>query len=170
MPKKKEQKEVQKEFYIKGKQEIKDPTAPVISDEFIDKQKEGDYIGQTIEVHSETNLEQDLGTGAVHIMRTYEFKTDPQLLHQVKNQKAKFPPNQELFNSHSRGIAGMLWSDGFTPVTDLEPRVLFSKDKSKYLIMVWATPSLGQIVTDKINTLSEIAHGQNNSRKNTNKV
>ncbi len=164
MPKKKAEK---KEYFIKGKQIITDPSAPVISDEFIDVQPEGEYRGQTIEVQSETKLEDDLGVGSPFVLRSYEFRTDPQLLHDIRNKKATFPSNQELFNAHAKGIAGMLWSDGLTPEISLDPVIIFSKDQSTYLIMVWAKPSLGQSVIDTPKTLSQIVHG---SRKNRDKI
>lgn len=158
-----------KKYFIKGKEEITDPTAPIVSDEFIDKQPEGDYSGQTLEVRSKTHLEADEGTGQHYILRTYEFATDPKYI------REGLPDAQVIFESHMKGIAGMLWADGFTPVTELQPRIIFRKDKVKYLIMVWARPSVGQIVTDKSITLSEIAHttthaGNSHSRQNTNKV
>ncbi len=153
----------QVKYFIKGKEEITDKFAPAISDEFIDKQPEGDYSGQTIEVHSDTHLEQDAGTGESFILRTYEFRTSPEFL------QGKFPSFQEIFDSHIKGIAGMLWGDGLTPATDLEPRIVLSKDKSKYLIMVWARPSIGQTIIEKPYTLGEIAQ-LHERRKNTNSL
>lgn len=142
----------QKEFFIKGKQTITDPDAPVISNEFVDVREDGTYQGQTIEVSSDTKLEQDTGTGEVFIMRTYEFGANPLMF------KDGFPHPQELFNSHMKGIAGMLWQDGLSPATELEPRVIYTPDRKKYLIMVWARPSLGQSVIDTPKTLTEIIH------------
>lgn len=149
-------------YFIKGKDEITD-SSPIVSDEFLDKQPEGDYIGQSIQVNSQTRLEDDLGTGQELILRTYEFATDPKYI------KEGLPDAQVLFESHMKGIAGMLWSDGFTPVTALQPRIIFTTNKTKYLIMVWATPSLGQVVLEKTQTLSEYAR-QNHARQDTNKV
>lgn len=159
-----------KEYYIKGKQEIKDTEAPVVSDEFIDFQDGNEYRGQSIDVQSETTLESDLGTGSPYILRTYEFKTNPELLNDVVNRKTAWPTAQEFFNQHARGIEGMMWGDGMSPVKELEPRVVFTRDKKKYLIMVWAQPSLGQVINEKPYTLGEISRKNYESRTNKNKV
>lgn len=146
-----------KEFFIKGKQEITDPDAPVISNEFIDKSRpEGDYIGQTIEVQSETKLESDRGEGEEMVLRAYEFATDPRLLNDVSSGKIPMPSNQELFNASLKGIMGYLWQDGLQPAEEIPPRVIFSKDRSKYIIMVGARAAHGQFFIDKPTTLGEI--------------
>ncbi len=145
-----------KKFFIKDKEVITDADAPVISNEFIDKVDGDEYRGQTIEVQSETKLEQDTGTGEAIIMRVYEFATDPTFL----QPEATFPTAQEIFQSHMKGIAGMLWGDGMTPATEIEPRLIFTRDRKKYLIMVWARPQLGQAVLETPKTLSEIVHGK----------
>src|SRR3990167_3741927 len=107
-----------KEFFIKGKQEITDTNAPVISDEFIDTtREEGDYVGQTIEVHSETKLEQDKGEGGGIAMRTFEFASNPMIF------QHGIPDPQAIFNSHLKGIEATLWQDGLEPMTELEPRL-----------------------------------------------
>jgi hypothetical protein len=147
-----------KKYFIKGKEEITDTDAPVISDEFIDKVDGDEYRGQTIEVQSDTKLEDDLGTGDPIVMRAYEFATDPRLL----QPNTQFPMAQEFFDSHMKGIAGMLWGDGLTPETEIEPRLIFSKDRRTYLITVWARPQLGQAVLETPKTLSEIANGKQN--------
>ena len=136
----------------------KEITNALVSNEFIDKIGEDTYTGQTIEVQSKTKLEEDLGTGEALVLRTYEFKTNPELL----QPNIQFPSAQELFMSHLKGIAGMLWQDGLTPAIDLEPRLILSRDKATYLIMVWARSQRGQLALEKhlveqAKTLSEIA-------------
>lgn len=156
MPKKTDR----QEYFIKGKDIITDPDAPTIEGEFVDNSRpEGKYQGATLEVHSQTHLESDLGMGKPYIMRTYQFKTDPSLLYQVRMGKVTFPTHQEIFASHLKGIAGMLWGDGLTPAIEIEPVLTFTPDRASYLIMVWATPSLGQSLLDKPQTLSQIVHG-----------
>lgn len=150
-----------KQFFIKGKDIITDPDAPIVSDEFIDKREDGEYTGQTIEVQSETKLEQDTGTGNAIVLRTYEFRVHPDYL----KPEAKLPHPQEIFQSHMKGIAGMLWSDGLTPETGIDPRIIFSRDKKTYLIMVWASPQIGQVLTEKPKTLSEIAKNETKSNR-----
>lgn len=152
-----------KQFYIKGKDEIKDVDAPVISDEFIDHQPEGDYEGQTIGVKSDTKLEEDLGVGAVKILRTFEFGTNPHVFDKG------LPDGQTMFEAHRKLIAGLLWQDGMTPIIELDPKIILSSDKSKYLIMVWAKPSIGQVLVEQTKTLSEIVHNER-SKQNPDKV
>ena len=147
-------------YFVRGKDEIVDPDAPVVSNEFIDKQEEGDYTGQTIEVRSKTKLEEDLGTGEAILLRTYEFGVNPEMF------KNGDPSGQDIFNSHMKGILGMLWGDGLQPVMEMEPKIIFSKDRSKYLIMVGARPSIGQSILETPRTLSEIVKNDN-SRNNT---
>lgn len=146
-----------KPFYIKGKDEIKDSSAPIISDEFIDKRPEGDYHGQTIGVESDTKLESDLGVGEPFVIRTYEFKANTQIINQHK------PSTQDIFNSHLRGIEGFLWQDGLTIAKEIEPHLMFTPTKTSYLITVHARPSVGQTILETPKTLTELLHG---SRKN----
>ena len=156
-----------KEFFIKGKQEITDADAPVISDEFIDTtREEGDYTGQTIEVHSETRLEQDKGEGHGVVMRTFEFAASPIIFQNGT------PHPQDIFNSHLKGIEATLWQDGLEPMIELEPRLIFTRDKSKYLILVWARVQKGQVTLEnrlqkEARTLTEIA---NESRPNSDQI
>lgn len=148
-----------KKYFIKGKEEITDLNAPVISNEFIDKQPEGDYQGQTIEVQSDTKLEADLGTGEVAILRTFRFTKNPEIF------RTRIPSAQEIFESHKQGILGLLWQDGLTPDMNLE--VKFIPDREFYFIQIWARPQAGQVLIEKTKTLSEII---NEARPNTNKV
>ncbi len=148
-------------YFVQGKDEIVDPDAPVVSGEFIDKQEDGDYTGQSIEVKSKTKLEEDLGTGDIVLLRTYEFGANPEMF------KDGEPSGQDVFNSHMKGILGMLWGDGLQPVPEIEPKLIFSKDRSKYLIMVGARPSLGQSILETPKTLTEIIHGRRREDTNT---
>ena len=152
-------KKTKKEFFIKGKDVITDQDAPVVSDEFLDKrQPEGDYHGQTIEVKSDTKLEQDTGTGEAMVMRTFQYIANKEMF---KNGR---PSSQAIFEAHQKDIAGLLWSDGLTPATDVEPTFIFTPDYSKYLIMVWARPSIGQTLVDNTKTLTEILNGSSTNR------
>ncbi len=151
-----------KKYFIKGKEEITDLNAPVISNEFIDKQPEGDYQGQTIEVRSDTKLEEDLGTGEVAILRTFKFTANPEIFNKGN------PSPQEIFESHRRGIEGLLWQDGMTPDKTLESKFILLDDRSAYFIQIWARPQMGQVTLDKTRTLSEII--KNDPRHNTNTV
>lgn len=158
MPKSKKVKaEKPKEFFIEGLQEITDPNAPVVSNEFIDKVDGNEYVGQTIEVKSDTKLESDLGEGAAVILRTFEFGASPLIF------KNGMPHPQDIFNSHLNGIMSILWADGLQPAEEIEPRIIFSKDRTKYLIMIGAKTQRGQLSLEKnlleqSQTLSQIVH------------
>lgn len=146
----KQDKDAEKEFFIEGKQEITNPDAPVISNEFVDlTREEGVYHGQDIEVHSETKLEADTGYGQEIVIRTYEFAMNPKYAGQNV-------PAQEIFNSHLRGIESLLWQDGMKPYLGIEPRLIFSKDRSKYLIIVGAEAARGQWFNEQPKTLTEL--------------
>lgn len=156
-----------KQFYIKGKDEIKDLDAPVISNEFIDHFEGNEYRGQDIEVRSDTKLESDLGTGEAMFIRSYQFTINPEIFNKG------IPSSQEIFNSHTKGIAAMLWQDGLQPATEIEPRLVYVKDKQTgqvvgYWIIVTARMALGQTLLETPQTLTEILHG--GRRQDTNKV
>lgn len=154
-------KESKKRYFIKDKEVITDPDAPVISNEFADFREEGVYQGQTIEVQSDTKLEEDHGTGEPYILRTFTFALSPELVNKG------VPDSQDLFNAFSKGIESYLWTDGLIAVKELPPRIVFTKKKTHILIMVWAVPRLGQSVLETPKTLSEIIR---ESRPNTNSL
>jgi hypothetical protein len=164
MPKKKAK--APKQFYTEA-QLAKDPTlstdAPVVGGEFIDIREEGTYTGQTVEVKSDTHLEQDTGYGEEVILRTYEFGANPLAF------KDHTPTAQEIFNSHMKGIMSLLWQDGLQPAEEIQPRLILSKDNKKYLIMVGARAMRGQFFMEKPRTLTEILKPSESST-NKNKV
>lgn len=164
MPKKKQQ---PKQFYIAGKDEIKDTSAPVVGGEFITQ--EGDWQGQTVQVQSETHLEDDKGTGEPIVIRTFEFAMNPQTFKEHELRTGSFPSVQHIFQDHQRGIESFLWQDGLTPAYDIEPRVIFPKGASKYFIMVGARPQTGQTVIETPKTLSELAHDPRDTTSKRNK-
>ena len=146
-------KKIEKKEFFTEAQLANDPTIDAkakVGGEFIHQQEDGEWRGQTLEVKSETNLEKDLGTGSEVIIRMYEFAADPLIFSQ------RVPSTQELFNSHIKGITNLLWQDGLAPATDIEPRIVVSKEKNKYLIVVHARAMMGQTFIDKPKTLTEI--------------
>ena len=157
MPRKKVKAEVEepKQFYTE-KDVILDPTAPVVGGEFVTE--EGDWRGQTVSVDSGIKLEDDIGTGEAVIIRTFEFGANPQVFKDYEKKNGHLPYAQEIFQSHMRGIMSMLWQDGLSPAEEIEPRLILSKKKDKYLIMVGAKPSLGNTILETPKTLSEIAN------------
>ena len=85
-------------------------------------------------------------------MRTFEFGANPKVF------KLKNPTKQEVFNDHLKGMEAMLWGDGLKPMTEVEPRLVFSKNKKKYRIFVACQPLMGQVVLERPQTLSQIAN------------
>lgn len=136
--------------------------APLVGGEFITEDNE--WQGQTVEVQSDTHLEDDHGTGEHVIIRTFEFLVNPEVFGRHT------PTLQDLFNDHKKGIAALLWQDGLTPIAEIDPRVVFSKDNRKYSIIVTARPSVGQAVVDKSFTLSELISKPNESLRYIHKV
>lgn len=103
---------------------------------------------QQLSTESATKLEDDTGWGPEVILRTFEFSANPE---------TPLPSAQILFNSHLKGIEGMLWADGLKPADDIEPRLVFAKNRKGYRIFVACRPMLGQTVLEKPRTLSELA-------------
>lgn len=110
------------------------------------------YDVEYAEAHSGVNLEDDRGEGGAAIIRRFEFGVNPQAF--AEHQ----PTTQDLFNAHLKGIEIALWRDGLQPMTEIEPRLLFSKDKTRYAIFVGAVPAKGHLLHEKPQTLSEVLH------------
>jgi len=107
-----------------------------------------------IQAESKTHLEDDTGHGGAAIIRMFEFAANPEVWKQHK------PTKQELFNSHHKGIEIMLWKDGLTPMSEVDPKIQISKKSGKYRIFVGARPMKGHLLTERPKTLSEIAHNK----------
>jgi len=144
-----------------------DSESPKVGGEFVTT--EGDWRGQTVQVESETKLDADTGTGPTVILRTFEFRADPITFKNYKKKNGHLPYAQEIFQSHINGIKAMLWQDGLRPAEEIEPRMILSKNKEKYLIIVGAVPQLGQIILERPKTLMEIAN-PNETRTDSDKV
>ncbi len=113
------------------------------------------------EVHSDTKLEDDLGQGGSVIIRSFHFKANPEAF------KNNTPSKQELFNAHAKQIEIQLWKDGLKVMPDVSPKLLLSKNRMYYQIIVGAEPQKGQIILpsdqNKHQTLSQAAHGRYSS-------
>jgi hypothetical protein len=107
----------------------------------------------SIETQSQTKLESDLGIGKEVIMRSFTFKLDRDAF------KAAPPSKQILFDSHVKGLEMALWRDGLIFEKSHEPHILFNKKRTHYTIFIVASPARGQVVLERPQTLSEIAHG-----------
>jgi len=106
------------------------------------------------EVHSDTKLEDDIGQGRKIVIRSFDYKANPEAF------KLHIPEKQELFNYHARGIEEFLWGDGLVLVKEVQPKLIISKDKTGYRIIVGATNRFGEYFNDNAQTLTQIAHGR----------
>ena len=123
-------------------------------------EKDGLALGKDVqweatkgEVHSDTHLEDDLGTGKKVVIRTFDFAVNPQAFHHHT------PSRQELFNAHAKQIEAMLWADGLAVLKEHEPQIRISKNRKNYRIVVAAEARLGESIIDRAKTLTEIANG-----------
>ncbi len=129
----------------------KDKKFKVIEKDAIDAPvKDIEWEGEEVGVESDTKIQDDKGTGQEIILRFFDFAANPEVFRQHK------PTLQELFDVHRKGMESMLWTDGLSPYHAIEPRIMFSKDKSHYRIVVSCIPSMGNTLVDKTKTLSEL--------------
>lgn len=119
------------------------------------------WEGEEISVQSDTKLEEDKGTGQAIILRVFDFAANPEVFKQHK------PTAQELFASHLQGMRSLLWRDGLAPYEKVEPRLIFSKDKSSYRFIIPCIATVGSVVIDKPQTLSQIV---NDTSTNSNQI
>lgn len=125
----------------------------------IDASSKGDtYEVKQGEVHSDIKLEADEGDGKTIVIRSFDFKANPQAF------KERTPSKQELFNAHAKQIEVLLWKDGMKVMPDVSPKLMLSKNRKFYRIAVGAEPAkghlLGSSAQDKFQTLSDAAHGR----------
>lgn len=110
------------------------------------------------EVHSDIKLEADQGDGKTIVVRSFDFKANPQAF------KERTPSKQELFNAHAKQIEVVLWKDGLKVMPDVKPQLMLSKNRNFYRIVVGAEPIKGNLISsldqDKFQTLSQAAHGR----------
>lgn len=106
-----------------------------------------EWEGEEIQAQSKTKLESDPGTGEAIVLRFFDFGAN------VESFKKQKPTAQDLFNSHIRGMESTLWRDGLRPHEQIQPRLMFSKDKSHYRFIVACTPTM---LTDTPQTLSQL--------------
>lgn len=106
------------------------------------------------EVHSDIKLEDDIGYGEAVILRTFDFKANPQTF------KEHPPTTQELFNAHLRQIEIHLMKDGLKVYTEASPQIRISRDKTGYRIVVPAQPMRGHTLLERPHTLTDAVHGK----------
>ena len=107
----------------------------------------------SIEVNSDTKLQQDKGEGKTVLVRCFVFAIDPETF------KVYTPTKQELFNSHYKGIETALWRDGMKVIPEVNPRIVVMQQEGKYRIFVGAQPMKGHILKEQPKTLTEQIHG-----------
>lgn len=122
------------------------------------KQSSVHYDVKEGEVHSDTHLEDDEGTGKTIVVRSFDFKANPQAF------REHTPSKQELFSAHSKQIENILWADGLQVMPDVKVQLMLSKKRDGYRIVVGAEPRQGHIINyrdqEKVQTLSQAAHGR----------
>lgn len=123
----------------------------------IDKDSGGtNYDVKQGEVHSDTHLEDDTGTGKKIVIRSFDFRANPAAF------KDHTPSKQELFNAHAKQIEIILWKDGLQVMHEVKPQLKLSKNRLYYRIVVGAEARLGEHFNDKALTLAQAAHGTAN--------
>ncbi len=112
--------------------------------------KDIQWEGEELQAESKTKLEEDLGTGQKVVIRFFEFGANPQAFKHYK------PTAQELFDSHRNGIIAMLWKDELKPHEDVEPRIMFSKNKTHYRIIIACIPAGITGLIENTKTLTQL--------------
>lgn len=126
-------------------------TAVIKDDAGIIADKGAEWEATGAEVHSDVHLEDDKGTGKAIVIRSFDFLANPETF------KRQIPSKQELFNAHKIQIEGALFRDDLKVYEDVAPKVMISKNKRYYRIVVAGLP--WGMNNAKIPTLSQIANG-----------
>lgn len=112
------------------------------------------YEVEQVQTESKTHLEDDKGQGGEIILRFFEYTANPETF------KDRIPSGQQLLNAHLKEMEIKLWQDGLKPDPRIEPRLLFSKDRTHYKFVIGCRLGTGQILTETPMTLTEVAHGR----------
>lgn len=103
------------------------------------------------EVHSDIKLEDDHGSGKAVVLRAFDFVANPAAF------KHHVPTKQELFSAHQIEIEGALYRDDLKIFEEVQPKVLISKNKRNFRIIVAGLP--WGMNRSNIPTLSQITNG-----------
>lgn len=126
-------------------------------------EKDGiEWEGEHVTAESDTKLEHDLGTGQPVILRFFDFGANAETF------KTHKPTAQELFNTHIKGMESLLWTDGLQPFPEVEPRLMFSKDKTQYRFVLACIPAKGNMLFNDAKTLSQIL--KNDTTENSDSI
>lgn len=112
--------------------------------------KDLEWEGEEVAAQSDTKLEMDMGVGTPIVLRFFDFASNPDTFKQHK------PTAQELFNSHMRGIESLLWRDELKPYDAVQPRFMFSKDKSHYRFIIACIGRTGSTLLENPQTLTQL--------------
>lgn len=120
------------------------------------KEKDVQWDVKQGEIHSDTNLEADTGWGQEVIVRSFEFKANPEAFRQHT------PSKQELFNAHLKQIEILLWRDGLRFFDGVTPQLSIAKKQEGYRIVVGCEAMPGHIIhardKERFQTLSQAAN------------
>lgn len=114
--------------------------------------KGADWQLKSLGAESETKLEADQGSGKAVKLFFFDFSANPEAF------KDKWPTAQEIFNSHLKQIEVKLWTDGWKIYSDAPPRLMLSKSKKFYRIVVPAELARGRSLREEPKTLTQITH------------
>lgn len=131
-----------------------DGTAKAVEKDSVDSAKDVEWEATRGEVHSSTTFEDDKGDGRATIVRSFDFKANPSAFFE------RTPSKQELFNAHSNQIETILWKDGLQVMPDIAPRLILSKKRDGYRIVVGAEPAKGNLLHQRPQTLTQIANAK----------
>ena len=112
--------------------------------------KDIEWEGEEVQAHSETKLAQDIGVGQLVDIKFFDFAADFEVFKQHK------PTAQELFDTHKKGILSLLWRDGLKPFEEVEPRLIFSRNKRYYRFIIACVSRVGAVITDTPRTLTQL--------------
>jgi hypothetical protein len=102
------------------------------------------------EVHSDVRFEDDLNEGKPVIIRSFDFKANPEAF------AVRTPSGQELFNAHIKQIEVHLWKDGLQVMPDVKPQLKLAKNRSGYRIVVGAEQAKGHILSETPQSLMDL--------------
>ncbi len=112
------------------------------------------WEGEEVTAESQTKIEDDKGTGQEIVLRFFEFAANREAFKYHK------PTAMELFSNHLKGIESLLWSDGLRFFEQVQPRLQFSKDKSRYRFIIPCIARVGETFIDKPKTLSQLLNNE----------
>lgn len=123
------------------------------------------WNAKTLEAESKTNFQDDKGLGGVMTLRFFDFAANPAVFLATKTNHGRLPTGQELFQAHAKQIEIELWKDEWQPVKEIPPRLMFSKDKKNYRIIIAAKPAKGSMLSNSIQpkTLTELINENRSS-------